>query len=325
MSRQNEDNKLSIIIPCYNEEQGIGKTIDEVYYLMKKTGINFELILVDDGSKDKTFEIISDKSNEYRNYVVGVSFTRNFGKEAAILAGIEYAKGNCSVVMDSDLQHPPEVIHKMYKLWESGYDIVEGIKENRQKEGFIHKVFAKLFYNVFSVGIGINMKNASDFKLIDRKVMTLLLSLSEKNTFFRGLTFWTGFKMTTVDYKVGERLLGETKWSFKSLIKYAISNVISFSSAPLKIINWLSVLMIFMSFIFGVRALQLYFSSQAAGGITTVVFLVLLSGGLILLSLSIIGEYIAQIYEEIKSRPRYIINYAIGTDEYTEKGDSYKK
>lgn len=310
---------LSIIIPCYNEEEGISNTISEIFKLMKKTNIYFEIILIDDGSKDDTFQIISNKVNEYPGIVRVVSFSRNFGKEAAILAGLKYSNGDCAVIMDSDLQHPPNMISEMYDLWISGYDVIEGIKKSRQKENLLNKIFAKIFYAIFSNMTGIDMRNASDFKLIDRKVIELLVSLPEKNTFFRGLTFWSGYKMITVEYEVGERILGETKWSLKSLFKYAISNVISFSSAPLKIINWLSLLMIAMSMVFGIRAFQLYFTHQAAGGITTVVCLILLSGGLILLSLSIIGEYISQIYEEIKGRPSYIINSILGFENSLRK------
>lgn len=303
---------LSIIVPCFNEEECIELTITTLMDVMTKAAIPFELIFVSDGSKDATFAIIRKHSLADPTHIKGIEFCRNFGKEAAMLAGMRYASGECAVVIDSDLQQPPECIPQMYELWLQGYDIVEGLKTERQKESGLHRLFAGLFYRLFNRAIGMDIGNASDFKLIDRRVIDVLLQLPERERFFRGLTFWTGFKMTTFSYEVKPRQAGTTKWSFVKLIKYALHNIISFSSLPLQLITLLSVIMLLLAVVFGVRALQLYFSGLAAGGITTVVGLILLTGGLILFALSIIGQYIASIYNEIKGRPRYLVGEVAG-------------
>lgn len=314
MNENERSGLLSVIVPCYNEEEGIVLTISVLTDIMEKINIPYELLFVSDGSKDRTFDLIQQASDKDSEHIRGIAFSRNFGKEAAMLAGMHYARGDCAVVMDSDLQHPPACIPGMYALWQQGYDIVEGIKEERQKESFLHKLFAKCFYGIFNRAIGMDIGNASDFKLIDRRVMDVLLCLPERETFFRGLTFWTGYKMTTFTYQVQPRKIGTTKWSFTKLVKYAIRNIISFSSMPLQLITVISVIMLLLAVFFSVRALRLYYSGQAAGGITTVVVLILLTGGLILLALSIIGQYIASIYNEIKGRPRYLVSQTTSED-----------
>lgn len=305
-------NFLSVIVPCFNEEEGIEFTIDTLVKTLGEIDIIYELIVIDDGSSDNTFDIVKKIVDKNPEKIKCISFGRNFGKEAAIFAGMEKSKGDCIVVIDSDLQHPPKCIKDMYELWLDGYDIIEGIKKTRQKENVIYKILACLFYYMFNKSIGMDIGNASDFKLLDRKVVNSLLSLSERTTFFRGLTFWTGYKRTTLEYEVNPRRLGKTKWNFTKLVKYAINNIICFSAIPLRIITILSISMMILSIFIAVRALRLYFTNQAAGGITTVVFLILFVGGLILLSLSILGKYIANIHEEIKARPRYIITREVG-------------
>lgn len=315
MKENGKDSLLSVIIPCYNEEEGIGLTIQTLTNTMEKANIPYELVLVSDGSKDRTFEIIQKFFEEDPEHIRGIAFSRNFGKESAMLAGMRYARGDCAVVIDSDLQHPPEAIPQMYQLYLNGYDIVEGVKKERQKESLIHRIFASMFYAVFNRAIGMNVKNTSDFKLISRRVINVLLQMPEHERFFRGLTFWTGFSMTTLPYEVQPRRAGESKWSFRKLIHYAMQNIISFSAAPLRFITIIGGIMLLMSFLFAVRALRLYFSGLAAGGATTIVMLILMTGGLILVALSIIGLYIAGIYNEIKARPSYLVDRTVGVDQ----------
>lgn len=303
---------LSVILPCYNEEQGIEFAVNRINEVLKEAGFEYEMIFVSDGSNDRTFEIVQKFSMEDPKHVKGIAFSRNFGKEAAMLAGMQYAHGECAVIMDSDMQHPPECIPQMYELWQQGFDIVEGIKEERQKESLVHRIFSKLFYKLFNLAIGMEIGNASDFKLIDRRVINTLLQLPERQRFFRGLTFWTGFRMTTITYQVQPRQTGTTKWSFRKLIGYALHNIISFSSFPLHIITGISGIMLIFGLIFGIRALRLYIAGLAAGGITTVVFLILMTGGFILMALSIVGQYIASIYTEIKGRPSYLVDRVTG-------------
>lgn len=311
---RNKEALISVIVPCYNEEKGIQFTVDTLTRVLGGGGLKYELIFVNDGSKDATFSIIMACAQK-DSRIKGISFSRNFGKEAAMLAGLQYAQGECAVIIDSDLQHPPEKILEMYALYQQGFDIVEGIKAERQNESLTHRIFAKMFYSILDHALGVDVKNASDFKLISRRVIDVLRNLPERERFFRGLTFWTGFKMASVTYEVQSRHAGITKWSFTKLVAYAIQNIISFSTLPLHFITWIGAFMIFLGFFFSLRALRLYFSGLAAGGITTVVVLILISSGLILISLSIIGRYIASIYNETKARPQYLIDKMVGVDE----------
>ncbi len=298
---------LSVIIPSYNEELNIELAAETVLELMKKEQIDCELIFIDDGSKDKTFEKITECSEKYRE-VKGLNFSRNFGKEAAIYAGLEESKGDCAVILDCDLQFPPEKIIEMYSLWQDGFEVVEGIKTDRGNEGIFYRLFAKSFYNIMSYFVGVDMQSTSDFKLVDRKVIDALLSLPERNTFFRALSFWSGFKSAQVEFQVRDRKNGKSKWSFKKLTKYAVSNITSFTTAPLQLITVFgSILLLFLGGM-SVQTLVRFFLGQSAEGFTTVILLLLLIGGSLMMALGIIGYYIARIYEEVKGRPRYIIS-----------------
>lgn len=297
---------LSVIIPSYNEEANIERTAEAIGRVLSEAQIEYELLFVSDGSKDKTYEIVCDLAQKDAR-IKGLQFSRNFGKEATIFAGMAYIKGDCCAVIDCDLQHPPETLVEMYRLWEDGYDVIEGIKSNRGKEGIIHKMFVGIFYGIMSSLMKMDMNATSDFKLMDKKVVEVLLSLPEKNTFFRALTFWTGFKSTTVTFDVQERVAGKSKWSFKSLVKYAISNTTSFTTAPLQFVTFMGVLMIVFSVILGVQTLVRYFMGTAVEGFTTVILLLLVIGGCIMISLGIIGHYLSRIYEEVKGRPKYIV------------------
>lgn len=298
---------LSIVLPSYNEEQNIANTTQVLSELLEQEQIDYELIFVSDGSRDGTYQEIT-KAAESNPRVRGVQFSRNFGKEASIFAGMQLAAGDAVVVMDCDLQHPPSVIPQMWQLWNAGYEVVEGIKKNRGKESFLHKCFAGAFYRIMSGLIKMDMNASSDYKLLDRKVVDVLLELPEKNTFFRALTFWAGFKTISVEYEVQERVYGESKWSFFSLMRYAIANATSFSTLPLQLVTVLGLLSILFSLVLAVQTLVKYLTGTAVEGFTTVILLILIIGGFIMLSLGIIGHYIARIYEEVKGRPRYIIS-----------------
>lgn len=301
---------VSIIIPAYNEAQMIKKTYMTISNIMNGHQIDAEYVFVNDGSKDDTWNEI-DKLGKRHKEVRGVSFSKNFGKEAAILAGMEYALGDCCVVIDADLQHPPEKIVEMYDLWKKGYDVVEGIKNNRGKQNPIHKLFAKIFYHFISEATGIDMRQASDFKLLDRKVVDILLKMPERQTFFRALSSWVGFKSTSIVYDVNERTEGKSKWSAKMLIKYAVNNISSFSSAPMQMVTILGIIFLGFAIVIGIQTLVRYFMGTALDGFTTVIILQLLIGSVIMISLGIIGFYISKIYVEIKARPRYIVENTI--------------
>lgn len=297
---------LSIVIPAYNEEKMIWKTTEVVSGIMEREKIPFELVFVNDGSRDQTWEMI-EKAAEKNTHVTGIRFSRNFGKESAIFAGLANAEGDCIAVMDCDLQHPPETLVEMYRLWEQGYEVVEGVKRSRGKESVLHRASAGMFYKIMSKAVQIDMSRASDFKLMDRKAVEALLSMPERNAFFRALSSWVGYKTTSVEFDVQERTEGESKWSTWSLIKYAVRNIVGFSSAPLQMITVAGVLTLFFAIVLGIQSLVKYFCGHALEGFTTVILLLLIIGSLIMLSLGVIGIYIAKIYEEVKGRPRYFI------------------
>lgn len=302
---------LSVVLPAYNEEQNISNTVRVLTELFAREEIDYEIVFVSDGSQDGTFAQIC-RAAEENGKIKGVEFSRNFGKEAAIFAGLKLTAGDAVVVMDCDLQHPPEVIPQMWKLWQGGAEVVEGIKESRGKESLAHKLSAGLFYKIMSKLIKMDMNASSDFKLLDRKVVDVLLALPERNTFFRALSFWAGFRREYVSYEVQERQFGESKWSALSLMKYAVTNATSFSTLPLQLVTVMGVVSILFSIVLFVQTLVRYLSGTAVEGFTTVILLILVIGGFLMLSLGIIGHYIARIYEEVKGRPKYIISRMVG-------------
>lgn len=298
---------LSIVLPAYNEEQNIAHTAEVLSGLLEEQGIDYELVFISDGSRDGTYSEIV-KAAERNSRIKGAEFSRNFGKEAGIFAGLELTTGDAVIVMDCDLQHPPEVIPQMWKLWQEGVEVVEGIKASRGKESLPHKLSAGLFYRVMSRLIKMDMSSSSDYKLLDRKVVDVLLALPERNTFFRALTFWAGFRTEAVRYEVQERQYGESKWSFWSLMKYAITNATSFSTLPLQLVTVMGIISILFSVVLAVQTLVKFLMGTAVEGFTTVILLILIIGGFLMLSLGVIGHYIARIYEEVKGRPKYIIS-----------------
>ena len=302
---------LSVILPAYNEEMMVERAGERLRQVLQKEKIKFELIFVDDGSKDATWFKIEEIAKRY-DFIRGIHFSRNFGKEAAIFAGLAGAEGDCSVVMDCDLQHPPETVIEMYRRWEEGYEVVEGVKQSRGRESLGHKASAGLFYKIMTKATGIDMSRASDFKLLDRRAAAALLDMPERNAFFRALSSWIGFKTTTVKFDVQPREAGESKWSTWSLVKYAVTNIAAFSSVPLQMVTVAGVFMFIFAASMAVESLVRYFGGHALEGFTTVILLLLIIGSLVMMSLGIIGYYISKIYEEVKGRPRYIISRTAG-------------
>ena len=298
---------LSVVLPAYNEEQNIANTVKVLSEILEQNKIDYELVFISDGSRDGTYaEIVKASAENPR--VKGAEFSRNFGKEAGIFAGLELASGDAVIVMDCDLQHPPQLIPEMWKLWQNDVEVVEGVKSDRGKESLGYKLSAGLFYRVMSRLIKIDMSASSDFKLLDRKVVDVLLGLPERNTFFRALSFWAGFRTEALPYEVQERQYGKSKWSFWSLMKYAISNVTSFSTLPLQLVTVMGMISILFSVVLAIQTLVRFLMGNSLGGFTTVILLILIIGGFLMLSLGIIGHYIARIYEEVKGRPKYIIS-----------------
>lgn len=302
---------LSVVIPAYNEEGLIAKTAKIIDNILNDNGIMHEIIFVNDGSKDTTWNRISEAASQNEN-IRGICFSKNFGKEAAMFAGMYYAQGDCCVIIDCDLQHPPEKIVEMYHLWEEGYEIVEAVKADRGKESAFQSFSAKCFYAIISKVTEIDMSRASDFKLMDRKAVNVLLNMKEKNAFFRALSSWIGFKTTQIEFYVQERTIGESKWSTLALIRYAISNISAFSAAPMQIVTLLGIILLSFSVILGFFTLFDKFTGIAPEGFTTVIIAQLFTGSITMISLGIIGYYISKIYEEVKDRPRYIVTDICG-------------
>ena len=298
---------LSVIIPSYNEAGNIPKTASVISKLLDKENIDYEIIFINDGSTDNSWELIKALSQS-DEHIFGIDFSRNFGKESAIFAGLKASKGDCCVLMDCDLQFPPSVMIEMYNIWlNNDIDIVEGRKRSRGKESIIYRGFSKLFYKLIGSSSGLDMESSSDFKLLDRSVVDSLNEMPERLTFFRAMSSWVGYKTETIYFDVAEREIGESKWSTAALVKFAINNITSFTSAPLQLVTVFGVITFLVSVILGVHTLVMKLLDRSAEGFSTVIILQLLTSSIIMFSLGVIGYYISKIYEEIKHRPRYIV------------------
>lgn len=298
---------LSVIIPAYNEQENIEKTAHTIYGILERENIACEIIFVDDGSRDDTWKII-DRLTEENDSIRGLKFSRNFGKEGALFAGLNACTGDCAVFIDCDLQHPPELIPEMYELWKQGYEVVEAVKASRGRESLLYKMLAKGFYRLMKNSANVNLDRASDYKLLDRKAIDALNEMPERLTFFRALSSWVGFKTTQIEFNVAPRNAGTTKWSFKKLLKFALNNITSFTNLPLQIITGMGAVFFIFAVVLGIQTLVRYFGGTADNGFTTVILVTLITGSFIMLGLGVIGYYMAKIYEEIKFRPRYIVS-----------------
>lgn len=298
---------LSIIVPAYNEAAGLASGLGAICDAASQTGLPFEVIVVDDGSTDDTWGAIAVAHREMPE-IVGVRLSRNFGKEGAIAAGLDRAKGDACIVMDADLQHPPALIPEMVRRWrEEEWDVVEAVKSHRGHESVAHRVVARIFYRAAAWLTGYDLQDASDFKLLDRRVLAEWRRLGERATFFRGLVAWLGFRRTQVPFDVPPRTSGRSRWSLSALSGLAVHAVTSFSALPLQLVTMLGLVMLLVAVVLGVQAIRLWLEGLALPGFTTVILLQLIIGGVLMLSLGIIGTYIARIYDEVKARPRYVI------------------
>lgn len=306
-----QNSKLSLVIPVYQEGSHIRNSITVIRNILKDNHINHDFVLIDDGSRDNSWEEMKKLTSDLGN-VTALRLSRNFGKESALCAGIEYADGDMVLVMDADLQHPPEIIPKMVEAWrDEGYDVVEGIKSSRGKENRLYKACAKVFYYIIYKTSEINLGKASDFKLMDRKVIEAWKEMPERAIFFRGMTAWLGFDRKQIDFDVADRVNGKTKWSFLRLIRLAVDAITSYTSVPLHCITMLGVVMFFGALLLGVQTLYMKFTGNATSGFTTVILLQLIIGSSIMISLGMIGIYLTKIYKEVKSRPRYLVSKCV--------------
>ena len=304
---------MTILIPAYNEEAYISQIINDVSGILSAQHIRHDFLIVDDGSKDRTWEIVGDLSRA-RGDIKAIRLSRNFGKEGAIFAGLQHVYTDCCVVMDSDGQHPPELLIQMYEKWQQGYQIVEAVKSDRGKESVLRRLFARLFYKIVSAASGIDMRNASDYKLLDKKVVDALRQMPENQTFFRAMSSWTGYRTTKVSFDVAQQRSGKSRWSTFALVKFALNAITSYSSLPMQVVTAFGVIFFIFSVALMIQTLVMKLSGRAVEGFTTVIMLLLIIGSIIMFSLGVIGFYISRIYNEIKRRPRYLIDQKIGID-----------
>jgi dolichol-phosphate mannosyltransferase len=246
--------------------------------------------------------------------VVAVHFSRNFGKEAALSAGLEAARGQAVLLMDSDLQHTPSLMPDLIERWREGFDVVEAVKDDRGEEGWLYKASAQVFYLMMGRAVGHNLRDSSDFKLLDRQVVDALLEFPERRRFFRGLVAWVGFRVSRVPFRVQERRGGTTKWSSRALFGYSIRNLVAFSSAPLRVVAYAGFATVGVAVLLAVETLYYWFSGRAVSGFTTVILVMLFLCGLILVSLGTIAIYVSSIYDEQKGRPLFVVRRPRASD-----------
>ena len=308
----NAKKMLSIVIPAYNEEPGIESAVLTIKEILEPIDIQWEIIIVDDGSQDQTFKVVSTVSGR-ENRIKGIRFSRNFGKESAVLAGLKLAQGDAVITLDADLQHPPKMIPPMVEKWREGAKVVNAVKRRRGSDSVFKRLRAKIFNSFVTKYGGIDLRDSSDFKLLDRLIVdTIVTVFPERKRFYRGLTNWVGFKNENLYFDVEERQLGESKWGIKQLFGLATTAIVSFSSAPLRIVTFLGMVTMVFAFFVAAETLISWFTGHAVSGFATIILTLLILGSFIMISMGIIGEYIAKIYDEIKQRPPYLIEDVIG-------------
>lgn len=296
---------LSIVIPTYHEAKGLVDTVDTIRSHADAL-CAVEYVVVDDGSTDETWQVI-EKLTATQPSVRGIRLSRNFGKEAAITAGLKAANGDVVVTIDADLQHPPELIPEMFKLWQSGAKVINTVKQARENEGPIKAWMTRCYFKLFYWLAGIDVGNAADFKLLDREVVDCLIALPERERFYRGLVAWVGFEQKTVLFDVAPRNAGSGKWSSTKLLRLALDSIVSFSTTPMHLMTFLGAGFGLLALALSARTLWLWLSGNAVQGFTTVILLLIIIGSILMIGLGIIGIYIAKIYDEVKRRPDFIV------------------
>jgi len=310
----------SVVVPAFNEEEVIEESYKRLTKVMSSTNEKYELIFVNDGSQDRTAELIKNICKKDKNVKL-INFSRNFGHQTAITAGMDNSSGKAVVVIDADLQDPPEVILEMIKKWKEGYEVVYGKRLKRKGETLFKKLTAAAFYRILNRLTTVDIPvDTGDFRLIDRKVCDVMKSLTEKNRYVRGLVSWVGYKQIAVEYVREERWAGETKYPLKKMLKFAADAITSFSYKPLRLATYIGFSLSGLSFIYLIIVIcQKLFGSNTAPGWASILAVNLFFNGIILIMLGVIGEYIGRIYDESKNRPLYIISEKIGFDENPAK------
>jgi len=305
----------SIVIPVLNEEKVLNELYQRLTKVMTDIGESYEIIFINDGSTDNSLKIMKQLHTHDKRIKI-IDFSRNFGHQIAITAGIDFTSGDAVITIDADLQDPPEVIPDLIKKWKEGYEVIYGIREKRKGENFFKKITALIFYRLINKMTMINMPpDSGDFRLIDKKVVNNLKNIRENNRYVRGLTYWIGFKQIGVPYERDKRFAGKSKYPIKKLFKLAYDAIFSFSNFPLKIATYFGFIVSFLSFLYLIYALIIkLFTNSVIHGWTSLMISILFLGGVQLICLGIIGEYIARINDEVKKRPLYIIKEIIDED-----------
>jgi glycosyltransferase involved in cell wall biosynthesis len=308
------DRLVTILIPVFNEEANLPELGRRLPLVLSRLGIDWRVLFVDDGSRDATLEAIR-RLNASDSRFSAVSFSRNFGKEIAVAAGLRYVKGDACIIMDADLQHPPEVLEAFIERWREGYDIVYGQRIDRNTDGPVYWFLAKVYYRLFNFLVDSDIpKNAGDFRLLSRRAIDAMNTLKERARFNKGLYSWIGFKSVAVPFTVADRAHGTTKWNSRSLLHYALDGVTSFSTIPLRVWSLLGLAISLMALVYSaVVMLKALIFGVHVPGFPTLIISVMFFSGAQLISLGIIGEYLGRVYDEVKARPLYIVSEEIGT------------
>jgi len=315
--------RYSILVPAHNEEAVLAECHRRLTEVMDSTGERYEIIFIDDGSRDRTGAILQELADADPNVKV-IGFSRNFGHQIAISAGMDHASGDAVIVIDADLQDPPSVILQMIAKWKEGYDVVYGRRGERQGETAFKKATAFVFYRLLRGLTDVDIPpDVGDFRLIDRKVCEVMSRIRERNRFVRGLISWVGFRQTAVSYVREKRFAGETKYPLSKMLRFAFDAIFGFSYRPLKLASYLGVLTSLAGFIYFVYAMYLkFFTSRTVQGWTSIIGLNLVFNGIVLLILGIMGEYLGRIYDESKARPFYVVRDKLGfEDERRDRGE----
>lgn len=300
---------LSVVVPIYNEAVTLRDSLPALRDALERLGESFEIVAVDDGSTDGS-GVLLDEAALGEPRVVPVHLSRNFGKEAALCAGMETARGRALIVIDADLQHPPGLLPEMVRLWHAGNDVVEAVRRDRGDEGVAYRLMARTFYALVGRSVGRDLQGSTDYKLLDRQVVDVILHCPERNRFFRGLVAWAGFRVAQVPFVAAHRHGGVSKWSATGLLRYAWGSLLAFTSLPLRIVAWCGLLMVAAGAVLAVQTLYNYLTHRAVSGFTTVILVELIMGGLVLTSLGVIAFYVALLYDEQKARPLFVVRRA---------------
>ncbi len=306
---------VSIVIPVFNEVENIPILFDHLKKVILPLPINFEILFVDDGSSDGTYLAIKDVQKRDQR-VKALSFSRNFGHQAALTAGLQYASGDAVITMDGDLQHPPSLIPTLIEKWREGFEIVYTTRESTADASFFKKMTSRMFYRIMNAFSETPIQPfAADFRLLDRAVVKSLNTLEERDRFLRGLIGWLGFSTVGVSYTADQRAAGQSKYTIGKMIKLALNGIISFSAAPLHLVTYLGITASFLGFLYGIYSLYVrFFTNETVQGWTSLVIVILFLGGVQLISIGILGEYLIRVYDETKRRPLFIVRNSLGLD-----------